>query len=61
MEFDQPKAVGAFLVLLLIMLGGTFSSPMPMSVSAMVSGGLVVFGVLTFYIGIKHGEFRATR
>lgn len=61
MEFDQPKSIGAFVLLLLILVGGTFSSPMPTNISAMVSVGLLVFGVLTFYIGIKHGEFRATR
>lgn len=60
MELDQPKAIGSFVVLLVILLGGTFSSPMPTNVSAMVGVGLIVFGVLTFYIGIKHGEFRAT-
>lgn len=61
MELDQPKAIGSFVVLLAILLGGTFTSPMPTNVSMMVSVGLIVFGVLTFYIGIKHGEFRATQ
>ncbi|UPM41931.1 DUF7333 family protein [Halocatena salina] len=61
MEFDQPKAIGSFVILLVVLLGGTFTSPMPTNVSAMVSVGLIVFGVLTFYIGVKHGEFRATR
>ncbi|RRJ33089.1 DUF7333 family protein [Halocatena pleomorpha] len=61
MEFDQPKAIGSFLVLLVALLGGTFSSPMPTNISMMVSVGLIVFGVLTFYIGVRHGEFRATR
>lgn len=60
MEFDQTKAVGLFVVLLVIILGGTFSSPMATSTKTMVSGGLIVFGIVTFYIGIKHGEFRAT-
>lgn len=60
MEFDQPKSIGSFVILLVVLLGGTFSSPMPTNVSAMVSVGLIVFGALTFYIGVKHGEFRAT-
>jgi hypothetical protein len=58
MDFDLMKSVGLFIVLLIIILGGTFSSPMGTTTKAMVGGGLIVFGVLTFYIGFKHGEYR---
>lgn len=60
MEFDQTKAIGLLVVLLVVILGGTFTSPMSMGVKTMVGVGLLVFGLLTFYIGIKHGEYRAT-
>lgn len=60
MEFDQTKAIGLFVVLLLVLIGGTFSSPMETSTKGMVSGGLLIFGLLTFYIGMKHGEYRVT-
>ncbi|MFC6961146.1 DUF7333 family protein [Halocatena marina] len=60
MDFDQTTSIGLFVVLLVIILGGTLSSPMSATTKSMVSGGLLVFGIVTFYIGIKHGEFRAT-
>jgi protein-S-isoprenylcysteine O-methyltransferase Ste14 len=58
MDYDQKVSVGLFIVLLIIILGGTFSSPMPPSIKGMVGVGLLVFGILTFYIGIRHGEYR---
>lgn len=38
---------------------GTFMSPMAMSTVMMVLGGLLVFGLLTLFIGIQHGQYRA--
>lgn len=61
MEFDQRLTYGIFLVLLAVLVGGTVSSPMPTGLSAGISVGLVVFGVVTLFLGIKHGEYRATR
>lgn len=60
MEFNQKQAIGLFVVLLVVLIGGTFTSPMSMGVKTMVGVGLLVFGLLTFYIGIKHGQYRAT-
>ena len=60
MDFDQTKSIGLFVVLLIIILGGTFSSPMALTTKAMVGVGLIVFGILTFYIGTRHGEYRVT-
>lgn len=60
MDFDLTKSIGLFVALLVIILGGTFSSPMSATTTAMVGVGLIVFGILTFYIGTKHGEYRAT-
>jgi uncharacterized membrane protein YdbT with pleckstrin-like domain len=61
MEFDLGKTVGAFVVLFAVIAIGTFMSPMAPSTVMMVLGGLLVFGVLTLFIGIQHGEYRATR
>jgi hypothetical protein len=60
MEFDLPKTVGVFVVLFAIIAIGTFMSPMTMSTVMMVLGGLLVFGLLTLFVGIQHGEYRAT-
>ncbi|MFB6202385.1 MAG: hypothetical protein ABEI98_10300 [Halorhabdus sp.] len=59
LEFDALTTGIAFLVLLGVLLGGTLMSPMQTSTVAMVSGGLIAFGVLTLLLGVKHGEYRA--
>lgn len=59
MEFDTLTTAIAFLVLLAIIVVGTAMSPMTTGTVAMVSVGLVVFGLLSLGLGIKHGEFRA--
>ena len=61
MEFNTSTTAIAFIILLAVLVGGTVMSPMDTSTVAMVSGGLVVFGVLSLAIGVKHGEYRATR
>ncbi len=61
MEFNTNTTAIGFLVLFLIVAVGTFMSPMSASTVAMVLGGLAVFGVLTLILGVKHGEYRATR
>lgn len=61
MEFDTTNTVIAFVALLAIIIGGTMMSPMSTSTVMMVSVGLIVFGVLTLLLGIKLGEYRATR
>jgi hypothetical protein len=61
MEFDTTKTGIAFVALLAIIIGGTMMSPMSTSTVMMVSVGLIVFGLFTLLLGIKHGEYRATR
>lgn len=61
MKFDQTTTYSIFAVLLVILLGGTMTSDMPTPVAVPVAVGLVVFGVATLYLGIRHGEYRATR
>ncbi|PSQ16503.1 hypothetical protein BRD00_10960 [Halobacteriales archaeon QS_8_69_26] len=60
LEFNLPVTAAGFVVLLAVILGGTWTSPMQTSTKTMVTGGLVVFGVVTLLLGVKHGEYRAT-
>jgi len=61
MEFDTKTTVLAFAVLFAALVGGTVMSPMSTSTVAMVSVGLLVFGVIALLLGVKHGEHRASR
>lgn len=61
MEFDTTTTAVAFLVLFGVLAVGTLMSPMTTSTVMMVLGGLAVFGLLTLLLGVKHGEYRATR
>ncbi|SEA32616.1 hypothetical protein SAMN04488065_2676 [Haloplanus vescus] len=61
MKFDTTTTGIAFVLLLVLLIGGTAMSPMSTSTVMMVSVGLVVFGVFTLFLGIKHGEYRANR
>jgi hypothetical protein len=60
MELDALKTVVAFLVLFGVLAVGTLMSPMTTSTVMMVLGGLLVFGVVTLLLGVKHGEYRAS-
>ena len=59
MEFNAAVTGAAFVVLFGILAVGTFMSPMQASTVGMVLGGLLVFGLATLFIGVKHGEYRA--
>jgi hypothetical protein len=61
MDFDTTTTAVAFVVLFGIVAVGTFMSPMTTTTVMMVLGGLAVFGLLTLWLGVKHGEYRATR
>ena len=60
MEFNTAVTAAAFLVLFAVLAVGTFMSPMATSTVMMVLGGLLVFGVVTLVLGVKHGEYRAS-
>lgn len=59
MEFDKTTTVASFLVLLGVIVLATSYSPMATSTVIMVVVGLAVFGALSLYLGVKHGEYRA--
>lgn len=55
---DGKKTAAAFIIVYIIIAGGTAMSPMKTSTVAMVAGALAVYGVISLYIGVKHGEYR---
>lgn len=59
MEFNTTTTAIVFLVLVGLVIGGTIMSPMSTSTVIMVSVGLGVFGLVTMFLGIKHGEYRS--
>lgn len=58
MEFNATVAGAAFVILFGVLAVGTLMSPMQTSTVGMVMGGLLVFGLVTLGIGVKHGEYR---
>ena len=63
MEFDLPRAAGIVaLVVVLGTVGVAFGTPMALQTTLMmVLPSMLVFGAIAFVVGMKHGEFRATR
>jgi asparagine N-glycosylation enzyme membrane subunit Stt3 len=60
MEFDLKTTAAVFIALFAVLAIGTSMSPMSTDTVTMVLGGLLVFGLLTLFVGIKHGEYRAS-
>lgn len=60
MEFDQSTTGTLLVALFFVIIGGTLMSPMSGMTKAFVSIGIGVFGIAAFYVGIKHGEYRAS-
>ncbi|KDE60468.1 hypothetical protein EL22_20810 [Halostagnicola sp. A56] len=68
MGLDVPKTVGAFVLVLLVGIGGlvvlpelTPMTPMGMdTIMMMVLPSMALFGAIMLAIGVKHGEYRAT-
>lgn len=60
MEFDTTTTAAGFVLLVLIGVGATGTTPMGGStVLTMVLPSLVIFGLLALVLGVKHGEYRA--
>lgn len=58
MDFDLTTTSALFTIMLLVLIGGTVTSPMPTGLSVGISIGLAVFGVASLVLGIKHGQYR---
>lgn len=59
MEFDLRTTALLFSLPLLVLVGGTVTSPMPSALRVGISVGLVAFGLISLLVGVKHGEYRA--
>ncbi len=68
MEFDLPKTIGSFVVVIVLGTIAMFVLPTvtpmaPMTTSTilmMVVPSMALFGLVVLAIGVKHGEYRAT-
>ncbi len=62
MEFTLPISLGGLLAIIVIGVAGLASSGMmaPQTVLMMVAPSMLIFGLIAFGLGMKHGEFRAT-
>ena len=62
MEFDLSTTAVAFVVLIALGTAGTLATPMQTgTVLMMVLPPMVVFGLVVLSLGVKHGEYRASR
>jgi len=63
MDFDLPHALGLLVAVIAFGVGGLLASgTMPAGIiMMMVLPSMVVFAAIAFGLGVKHGEYRATR
>ncbi|ADJ16204.1 DUF7333 family protein [Halalkalicoccus jeotgali] len=61
MEFDFPKTAAVFAALIALGVVGTTPMMGTSTVLMMVLPSMVVFGLVVLALGVKHGEYRATR
>lgn len=61
MNFSLPVSLGALLAIVVIGVGGLLGSGVmaPRTVLMMVAPSMLVFAVVAFALGVKHGEYRA--
>lgn len=62
MEFDLPKAVGSLVAIVALSIAGLAASGVMtlQTVLMMVLPSMAVFAAVAFWLGVKHGEYRAT-
>ena len=62
MEFDRVTTAVAFVIVVAVATGVTVATPMDTStVLMMVLPSIVIFGLVVLALGVKHGEYRASR
>ncbi len=63
MEFDLTRAGGLLLLIIAVGVGGLATSGVMTTgtVLMMVLPSMVVFAAIAFGLGVKHGEYRASR
>ena len=60
MEFDFPRSVAPLVVIVAVAAVALTSVMTPSTVFMMVLPSMIVFSVIAFFLGMKHGEFRAS-
>ncbi len=62
MEFNLPVSLGALLAIIAIGVAGLVGSGMMVleTTLMMVAPSMVIFGLIAFALGMKHGEYRAS-
>jgi hypothetical protein len=63
MQFDLPRALGLLLAVVAVGIGGlAVGEVMPLRITLMmVLPSMLVFAAVAFGLGMKHGEYRASR
>ncbi|MFO7834846.1 MAG: hypothetical protein R6V31_12580 [Halohasta sp.] len=63
MEFNRTTTIGLFAAVIALGTGALIAAPMmtAQTVLMMVLPSMVVFGLITFGIGLKHGQYQSTR
>jgi hypothetical protein len=61
MDYDLPRAGGILLLIVVLGVGGLIGGNMMQTstVLVMVAPSMLVFAVVAFALGVKHGEYRA--
>jgi len=60
MDFDFPRSVVPLVAIVAVASIGLTSVMQPSTVFMMVLPSMIVFSVVAFFFGMKHGEFRAS-
>lgn len=63
MEFTTGTTAGLFIAVVALGVGGLIAAPIPMATSTtlmMVLPSMLIFGLITLAIGVKHGAYRAS-
>jgi hypothetical protein len=61
MEFDFARSVVPLVVIVAVAAVALTSVMQPQTVFMMVLPSMIVFAVVAFFFGMKHGEFRTAR
>ena len=63
MKFDEKITAAVFVLVIAVGVGALIGAPMMATdtVLTMVLPSMVIFGLIMLAIGVKHGEYRATK
>jgi hypothetical protein len=61
MEFDFARSVVPLVVIVAVAAVALTSVMQPQTVFMMVLPSMIVFAIVAFFFGMKHGEFRTAR